>query len=85
MLPNFNCWASVRFSEKFNFLSSIEKILEQLGFIYLGAIVLKIVFFSIVFYNPIFTSEGLTIAERISLLIPMVIFLITEVCFLFQL
>lgn len=70
---------------KFNILSGFKKVSEQLGFIYLGVLILKIIFFCIVFYNPVFTSEKLTQIERISLLIPMVIFLISEVYFVSKL
>ena len=63
-----------------NFLifSTKEKILEQLGFIYLGTILLKLTLFSIIFYKPIFGQEGLPLNARISLFIPMIIFLLAE-------
>ena len=66
-----------------NFLifSTKEKVFEQLGFIYLGTILLKLTLFSIIFYKYIFTEHGLTFNTRISLFIPMIIFLITEVIF----
>lgn len=65
----------------FSFFSTIDKIFQQLGFIYLVAIFLKIVVFSIIFYNPIFNKENLDFASRISLFIPMIIFLLTEAFF----
>lgn len=66
----------------FNFLSLKEKIYQQLGFIYLGALILKIVAFCIVFYNPVLAVENLSKTNSISLLIPIAIFLITEVYFI---
>ncbi len=65
----------------FTFFSTVDKIFQQLGFIYLGAIFLKIVVFSITFYNPIFSEENLTFSSRVSLFIPMIIFLLTEAIF----
>ena len=66
-----------------NFLifSTKKKVFEQLGFIYLGTILLKLTLFSIIFYQSISTEQGLTFNTRISLFIPMIIFLITEVIF----
>jgi hypothetical protein len=66
-----------------NFLifSTKEKIFEQLGFIYLGTILLKLTLFSIVFNQSIFAEEGLTFNARISLFIPMIVFLLTEAIF----
>ena len=66
----------------FTFISKYNTFFEQLGFIYLGTLVFKITFFCGVFYNPIFTTENLSIIERISLLIPVAIFLIIEVYFI---
>lgn len=60
--------------------SVINKINEQLGFIYLGTIILKIVVFAAVFYKSVFTVD-LTTAQRIALIVPMAIFLIIEVFF----
>lgn len=65
----------------FSFFSTVDKIFQQLGFIYLVAIFLKIVVFSIIFYNPIFNQENLDFASRISLFIPLIIFLLTEAFF----
>lgn len=67
-----------------NFLlfSSVDKIFEQLGFIYLATILLKLVLFCIIFYNPLFTEENLSFASRLSLFIPMIIFLLTEAFFI---
>lgn len=65
----------------FTIFSTVDKIFQQLGFIYLVAIFLKIVVFSIIFYNPIFSKENLDFASKISLFIPMIIFLLTEAFF----
>ncbi len=65
----------------FKLLSSVNKIADQLGFIYLGTLLLKLVLFSIIFYQSIFTEEELSKISRISLLIPALIFLLTEAIF----
>jgi len=59
-------------------ISSVEKIFEQLGYIYLGTLLLKLIIFIAIFYKSIFTEEPLPFITRISLLIPMIIFLIIE-------
>ena len=59
-------------------LSSIEKVFDQLGYIYLGTILLKLIIFIAIFYKSIFTEETLPFITRISLLIPMFIFLFIE-------
>ena len=68
----------------FQLLSTVNKIFEQLGFIYLVTIVLKIVLFGIIFYESIFKTENLTNVARISLLIPTLLFLLTEAFFVIQ-
>ena len=57
---------------------------DQLGFIYLGALVFKILSFSIVFNKVLFGEHILSKSESISLLIPLAIFLVTEVYFITQ-
>ena len=63
-----------------NFLifSTFDKVFEQLGFLYLGTIILKLSLFCTVFYATIFTEQELTLSSRISLFIPVILFLITE-------
>lgn len=63
-----------------NFLvfSTFTKVFEQLGFIYLGTILLKLILFSIIFHKVIVSEEGLPFSARLSLFIPMLIFLLTE-------
>jgi hypothetical protein len=65
-------------------LSSVNKIADQLGFIYLGTILLKLLLFSIIFYKSIITNEILEFSARISLIIPLLIFLLTEAFFVIQ-
>ena len=60
--------------------SVINKIKEQLGFIYLGTIIFKITVFAVIFYKSVFEVD-LTNAQRIALIIPMAIFLFIEVFF----
>lgn len=60
--------------------SVINKIKEQLGFIYLGTIIFKITVFAVIFYQSIFAID-LASAQRIALIIPMAIFLFIEVFF----
>jgi hypothetical protein len=65
----------------FKLFSTVDKIFEQLGFIYLGTLLLKIVLFCAIFYNSIFTEETLTQTARLSLFFPLIIFLLTEAIF----
>ncbi len=60
--------------------SVINKIKEQLGFIYLGTIIFKITVFVVIFYKSVFAID-LANAQRIALIIPMAIFLFIEVFF----
>ena len=59
-------------------ISRVEKIFDQLGYIYLGTILLKLIIFIATFYKSIITGETLLFITRISLLIPMIIFLFIE-------
>ncbi len=61
--------------------SNVNKIIDQLGFIYLGTILLKLVLFSLLFYSSTIINDSLTFSARISLLIPLIIFLLTEAFF----
>tara|TARA_R110000868_G_scaffold243187_1_gene499129 strand:+ start:951 stop:1262 length:312 start_codon:yes stop_codon:yes gene_type:complete len=65
----------------FLFLAKTKKFKDQLGFIYLGTLFLKIIFFAIIFHNLIFNNLVLSTLERVSLLIPVVLFLSFEVLF----
>ena len=62
-------------------LSTVNKFFEQLGFVYLGSIFLKVILFCVIFYKSIFTEENLSTLARISLFIPLIIFLLTEVVY----
>ena len=63
--------------------SAIDKVKEQLGFVYLATILLKILFFSVLFYGQVFVVD-LSVFQRLTLLIPMGLFLIIEVIFVAQ-
>lgn len=80
----FHAFFSLQLCIIFAFLATNKKISPQLGFIYLASFVLKMIVFCIVFYNPLFTVETLSKIQRVSLLIPMVLFLILEVYFIIK-
>lgn len=65
----------------FLLLSTVNNFFSQLGFLYLGVLFLKIILFCIIFYESIFSEQELLFSSRISLLIPVLIFLLTEVIF----
>ncbi|MCI2229500.1 DUF6168 family protein [Polaribacter sp. MSW13] len=65
----------------FQLFSTVDKIFEQLGFIYLGTLFFKIILFCAIFYQPLFTEESLSQMSQISLFIPMILFLLTETFF----
>ncbi|MFS4466292.1 DUF6168 family protein [Maribacter sp. 2210JD10-5] len=66
----------------FKLLENMPKLFEQLGFIYLGALVFKIVVFAMMLYPQLFGDQLLPYPERASLLIPVFIFLMLEVFFI---
>ncbi|WOC41138.1 DUF6168 family protein [Polaribacter sp. HL-MS24] len=68
----------------FGMLSTVDKVYHQLGFIYIAGIILKITLFSIVFYESILTRDYLSNQEAFSLLIPLFVFLLTEVVFVLK-
>lgn len=65
----------------FKLFSIVNKIFEQLGYLYLVSLVLKIILFVVVFYNVLFSEVDFTFSSRISLFIPMLVFLLTEAFF----
>lgn len=65
----------------FLILSSLNKFVEKLGFIYLGTIMLKIILFCVFFYKHLFLEVSFPLAAKISLLIPMFVFLFAEAFF----
>ena len=68
----------------FKLFSTVDKIFDQLGYIYLATLVLKLILFAIIFYQSIFNEENLSQMARISLLIPTIIFLSTEAIFVIR-
>ena len=74
----FHLFFSLIICINFLIFSNFNKFLEQLGFIYLGTILLKLTLFCFLFYPSIFTKEELALSSRMSLFIPVVLFLITE-------
>lgn len=51
---------------------------SQAGYVYLAATMIKLGFFVLIFNDPVFTAEHPPKVERISLIIPLFLFLITE-------
>ena len=54
------------------------KLPNQAGYAYLTSVFLKLGFFVLLFQASVFANEALTKPERISLVIPLFLFLITE-------
>ena len=54
------------------------KLINQAGYAYLVSVFLKIGFFVLIFKTSVFANEALTKPERISLVIPLFLFLISE-------
>lgn len=61
--------------------STVDKLFPQLGFIYLVTFIVKFILFAVFFYGTVFSLVQLTLIEKISLLIPLFIFLLTEAVF----
>ena len=57
----------------------LKEFKDQIGFLYLGSIVLKMMLFFVIFRELLSTSLQLTKADKVSLLIPIAIFIIYEV------
>ena len=55
-----------------------DKIPNQAGYAYLASIFIKIGFFVLIFNTTVFANPNLTKPERISLVAPLFLFLITE-------
>ena len=68
----------------FVIFSRVDKVFQQISFIYLASIILKTLLFCTIFYKPIFAKESLTNLQAISLLIPLFLFLSTEVFFVIK-
>lgn len=57
----------------------LKEFKDQIGFLYLGTTVLKMMLFFIIFRELLSTSLELTKSDKVSLLIPIAIFIIYEV------
>lgn len=55
-----------------------DKMPNQAGYAYLASIFIKIGFFVLIFNTTVFANPNLTKPERISLVVPLFLFLITE-------
>ncbi|UII22035.1 DUF6168 family protein [Fulvivirga ligni] len=51
---------------------------SQAGYAYLASIFIKIGLFVLIFHPVIFTEEGMNMAEKLSVVLPMMIFIIIE-------
>ena len=69
----------------FFFLSSVESLIAQLGFLYLPGLFIKGLLFYILFQDSVFSLDSLTFTERLCLLIPMLVFLFVEAYFIIKL
>lgn len=61
--------------------ATVDKLFPQLGFLYVATLIVKLILFAVFFYSTVFNSGQLTVTEKISLLIPLFIFLLTEALF----
>lgn len=68
----------------FVLFSKVDKVFQQISFIYLATIILKILLFCTIFYKPIFEGENITNLQAVSLLIPLLLFLPTEAFFVIK-
>jgi hypothetical protein len=63
-------------------ISKKDKLKDQLGFLYLGTFVFKLVVFAMIFSALFFGDLQLTLKHKVSLLIPVFIFLVPEAYFI---
>ncbi|WP_298762980.1 DUF6168 family protein [uncultured Polaribacter sp.] len=84
-LYKFNTGFSLLVCINIVLLSNVNKIAEQLGFIYLGALLLKILLFVATFYVSIIKKDILQTVDKISMLITVFVFLSTELFFVIKL
>ena len=80
----FHAFFSALICVNLRVFSTVDKLLPQLGFIYLSTLVLKLILFAIFFYNPLFTVDSFTSAEKGSLFFPLFVFLLTEAVFVLK-
>ncbi|APQ17389.1 hypothetical protein A9200_00310 [Maribacter hydrothermalis] len=69
----------------FQIFCEVDKIFQQLGFIYMGVLVFKIIVFTAIFYPQLLGENMLSRYYRASLLIPVIVFLPLEVIFISKL
>ena len=60
------------------FIATLKQLSKQVGFIYLTTIMLKFLVFGIVFYEPVFLSTSFQFLEKMSLLIPIIGYILVE-------
>src|SRR5690554_6690153 len=76
----FQCLATFALCASFEIIVQKSKnYRDQLGFLYLAAMVLKVAIFSLFFSDILFSSLVLTKTDSLSLLIPIFLFLFLEV------
>lgn len=76
----FQCLATLILCSSFEIISQKStKYSDQLGFLYLGAMVLKVLLFCVFFSAILFSDPALSKLDSISLLIPIFLFLFLEV------
>ncbi len=79
----FQCLATLILCSTFEIIAQKSKQYhDQLGFLYLGAMVVKILVFCLFFSSILFSSLVLSKLDSLSLLIPIFIFLFLEVIFI---
>lgn len=66
----------------FAYLDYAATLKNQLGLVYLAALFLKIIFFVIVFKDVVLGDVLIPRIERLSMLVPLVLFLFVEVFFI---
>jgi hypothetical protein len=89
---NYNLWdtnlffafASLIICIHFYIFSKIKLLKPQLGYIYLPTMFIKGVLFYLSFKNSVFAIDNLSVAERLNLLIPLLLFLVLEVLFIIK-
>jgi hypothetical protein len=80
----FHAFFSALICVNLRVFSTVDKLLPQLGFIYLSTLVLKLILFATFFYNPLFSSDSFSLVEKGSLFFPLFIFLLTEAVFVLK-
>lgn len=78
----FNTGFSILVCVNVLLLSTVNKFKEQLGFVYLIALFAKIILFSATFYKSIVKVDEMQMVAKISILVPLLIFLLTEIIFI---